>query len=77
MKIADIGTIVLVSCIIEPKDMQVWLRQFSLILNAYKVMKALLNSSGKFDLIFGGGLISIFKEDWHNSEGIEIQAEWF
>ena len=40
-------------------------------------MKALLNSSGKFDLIFGGGLISIFKEDWHNSEGIEIQAEWF
>ncbi len=38
MKIAESGKIVVVSCIIDFKDIQVWLRQFSLNLNAYKVM---------------------------------------
>ena len=34
MKIAKLGEIAWVSCIIDYKDMQVWLRQFSLNLNA-------------------------------------------
>ena len=42
MKMAESKQIVLVSCIIDFDDIQVWLRQFSLDLNACKVMKAFL-----------------------------------
>ncbi len=38
MRVAESGNLVLASCIIDFKDKQVGSRQFSLNLNAYKVM---------------------------------------
>ena len=63
MKMAESENIVLVSSIIYFDDIHVWSRQFSLNLNACKVMKAFLMVSGKFE------------EDRHNFTGIQIQAK--
>ncbi len=48
MKEAESAVIVLVSCIIDFKDKQAWLKQFSLNPNARKFMTVFLKISGQF-----------------------------
>ena len=60
---AEMEKFVLVSCIINFDDVQVWLRLFSLSLNACKVMEAFWYFR------------PIFEEDHHNFAGIEIRTK--
>ena len=67
MKMAESEKIVLVSCIVDFGDIQVWLRRFTLNLNACKVMNP-----------YDGLLQNLawkYQERHHNFAGIEIQAK--
>ncbi len=65
MKDAESRKIVLVRCMIDFKDIRIWLRVFSLNLNAYGVMM-------KFFKILSWKN----QEDRHNFVSIEIQGEY-
>jgi hypothetical protein len=60
MKVAESRKIVLVNCIIDFKDAQVWLKSFRLNLNAYGVVMEFFKHLLKN------------QEDHHNFVGIEI-----
>ena len=62
MKTAYSGKIVLVTYIVDFDDIQVWIRLFSLVLNASKVMMIFLKIRPNF-------------EGRHNFADIEIHAE--